>query len=188
MNDEMNGQLFQSQPVKSDEIYANIMQDERIKNTLSQTSPDNLLSDIEFRIRGYKKNIFSGQWEKTTDTKINDKLINRFISFLGSILNDNTRFANLAGSEINSIMKLCIEYIADDFDTHAEEYGLTSNYTERTRISYIMLNTIFIVLKRAENGMESRRVWGTLTLNEVNNPFQNNQKKSIFDKIKSWVV
>lgn len=180
-----DNQYYSNEPVKSDEIYANVMQEERVKNIIGQTSPDNQLVEIEWRIRGYRKDNMSGQWiaigKKAAEP--NDLLVARYISFLSSILSDNTRFTNLSGMEINRIMKLCIEYISDDLDAHAEEYGLEKNYTERTRIGLIILNTTFFVLKRAENGMESKRIWGSLQLNENNMP---QQKKSLGDMLKFW--
>lgn len=186
MQEGTEGQYYQNEPIKSDEIYANVMQEERVKNTIAQTSPDNQLVEIEWRIRGYRKDGSTGQWTRIGkgNSEPNDLLVSRYISFLSSILSDNTRFTNLSGMEINRVMKLCIEYIADDLDAHAEEYGLEKNYTERTRIGLIILNNTFFVLKRAENGMEGRRVWGSLNLTEQNAPMQ--QKRSLMDALKFW--
>ena len=178
-------EVYESQPVKSDEIYANMMQEERVKNVLAQTSPDNHLTDIEWRIRGYRKNVYTGEWTKIDGVlEPSPVLVGRYMSYLGSILNDNTRFTNLSSGQINSLMRLCIEWIVDDLDTHAEEYGLDNNYTERSRVAYIMLHATFMVLKRSENGMESRRVWSSLSLNETSNPFP--QKKSFLDNLAFW--
>lgn len=183
----MQQPIYESQPVSPNEIYANEMQSERIRNILSQTSPDNQLSDIEYRIKGYRKNNFTGEWEEIdgSNKKIHPMLVSRFISFLSSILNDNTRFTNLSSMQINRIMALCIDYLSDDLDTHSVDYGLEDDYTERTRIGLIILNSTFFVLKRAENGMESRRIWNTMTLNENNN-FMPQQKKSFLDNLKFW--
>jgi len=176
--------VYSNEPIRSDEVYANVMQEERVKNIISQTSPDNQLIEIEWRIKGYRKDSNS-QWVKigAKDSEPNDLLVGRYISFLSSILSDNTRFTNLSGMEINRVMKLVIEYISDDLDAHAEEYGLEKNYTERTRIGLILLNTTFFVLKRAENGMESKRIWGSLNLTESNMP---QQKKGLGDLLKFW--
>lgn len=190
MNQNPQGDFYnsyESQPVRSDEVYANILQEERVKNILAQTSPDNQLVDIEWRIKGYRKNAETGGWEKINkDVPEPDPLlVSRYISFLGSLLNDNTRFTNLASHEINRVMKLCIEYLTDDLDTHAEDYKLGEDYTERTRIGYILLNSTFFVLKRAQNGMESQRIWKSLNMTESINPFPQ-PKKGIFDKLKFW--
>lgn len=170
-------------PVGSDEVYANYIQEERIRNVISQTSPDNQLAEIEWRLKGYKKNPITHGWEKI-DESMEDtppQLISRYISFLSSFLNDNIRFSNLSGSEINSIMARVIEWITDDLDAHAEEYKLQDDYTERSRIGYILINETFAVLKRSQNGMESKRVWNSLSLSEasMNTPKQSGIKEAL---------
>lgn len=183
--DYQQGQVaYESEPVRSDEVYATMMQEERVKNILSQTSPDNQLTDIEWRIKGYKKNPFSQMWEKIDpkSPETHPLLVGRYIAFLSSLLSDNTRFTNLSGNEINKLMKIVIEWLVDDIDTNAEEYGLKGNYTERTRIGYIILNNTFLVLKRSENGMESRRVWGSINMTESMN--MQPQKKGMLDALR----
>lgn len=184
MNDQSQT-IYESQPIKSDEVYANVMQEERVQNIIGQTSPDRQLIDIEWRIRGYRKNNLTNQWEKIMDApEPHPLLVGRYMSFLGSLLNDNTRFTNLSTTEINNLMRICIEYLSDDMETNAKEYNLFHNYTERTRIGLIVLNTTFIVLKRSQNGMESGRIWKSLNMNENNNPLQN--KGGFLDNFKFW--
>lgn len=175
---------YESEPIKSDEVYANMMQEERVKNILGQTSPDNQLTDIEWRIKGYKKNPYTSSWERIDPNapEPHPLLVGRYIAFLSSILNDNTRFTNLSGNEINKLMKIIIEWLTDDIDTNAEVYGLKGDYTERTRIGYIILNNTFLVLKRSENGMESRRVWGAINMTESMNTMP--QKKGMMDALR----
>lgn len=174
-----------SEPIKSDEIYAQVMQEERVKNIIAQTSPDNQLTDIEWRIKGYKKNPFSQQWEKI-DPRIPEThplLVGRYVTYLSSILNDNTRFTNLSSGEINKLMNLIIEWLVDDMESHAEEYGLAGNYTELTRIGHLILNNTFLVMKRSENGMESRRVWNAINMSETMGMPQQ-QKRGVMDALK----
>lgn len=164
----MTGMDEATEPVSSDEVYADEMQQQRVANILGQTSPDNQLAEIEWRIKGYRKNQVTGKWEKIAEgvEEVSSLLVSRYVSFLSSILNNNTRFANLKEGEINEIMKTVIEWLVDDLDSNAEEYNLKGKYTERTRIGYILLNQTYIVLKRTLNGMESRRIWRSLNIGE----------------------
>lgn len=185
-NQQQYDEQYTSEPVKSDEIYANVLQEERVRNIIAQTSPDNQLVDVEWRIKGYKKNPFTQQWEKI-DSRASEPpplLVGRYITYLSSILNDNTRFTNLSSTEINKIMKLVIEWLVDDLDTHAEEYGMGNKYTERTRIGQIILNNTFLVLKRSENGMESRRIWNAINMQETFS-MQPPQKRGFADALKA---
>ena len=61
MQPSMNSpeQQYQSVPISSDELYANAIQEDKIKNIVSQLDPENQLKEIEMRIRGYKKNVYS---------------------------------------------------------------------------------------------------------------------------------
>lgn len=184
INEQQTQDAYYNEPVKSDEVYAQIMQEERVKNLIAQTSPDNQLTEIEWRIKGYRRDSFTGQWTKS-DNMIEPSplLVSRYIGFLSSILNDNTRFTNLSEGEINAIMKLCIEWMTDDLDANAESYDLGQDFTERSRIGLMILNQTFFVLKRSQNGGEARRIWSNVSMNETNSP---QASKSLLDKFKFW--
>ena len=167
-------------------LYAEQMREEKITNILSQISPDNLLTEIEHRIRGEKKNEFTKEWEAISkdSPKVSEEMISNFMSFLGSILNQNTTMSNFSPQEINNLMQMILKYVAVDLDVNCEKYGIEGNYTEMTRIGMIIQNTVFTVLKRAQNGMEARRVFGAWRVTENLN--QPNQKKGIMDAISFW--
>lgn len=145
-------------------IYADNMREEKIVNILSQISPDNLLTEIEHRIRGEKKNAFTDQWEPISKDAepISELMVSNFMSFLGSLLNQNTTMSNFSPGEINNIMGLVIQYVADDLDVNCKKYGIEGNYTEMDRIGLIVLNTVFAVLKRSQNGMEASKIFKAL--------------------------
>lgn len=181
-------QSYQQQvPVSSDEMYANMMQEERVKNVISQVSPDNQLYEIEMRIKGYRKNMYTGAWEKISEDapEPSPLLVQRFVAYLSSLLNQNTALSNFSEFQVNKIMKLVIEYIVDDLNSNAEEYGLESNYTERTRIGHIILNSVFSVLNRALNGQEASRMWKALSLTE-NSAMTPQKKNTIMESLKFW--
>jgi len=122
MGNEVSEQDFyrqqQNQKLDADPqaIYAETVREEKVTNILSQINPDNLLVDIEHRIKGEKKNVYTGQWEQITGDQepISDKLVSRFISYLGCILNQNTSMSNFSSIEINNMMELTIDWIKND--------------------------------------------------------------------------
>ena len=177
---------YQSVPVSPNELYANVMQEERVKNIISQLDPDVQLQEIEMRIRGFKRNVLSREWEKI-DESIEEPpklLIARFVSYLGAIMNQNTTQGNLAEQQVNKIMKIVIEYVVDELDCNEALYNLKDNYTEKTRIGDIIINSTFFVLTRALNGQEARRMWGSLNLSE--NYSMAPQKSKFMDSLKFW--
>lgn len=179
--------IQQDMPVSPNDIYAGYLQEEKVANLIAQTSPDNQLVEIEWRIKGYRKDPFTKEWKKISDTYIepNEILIGRYIAYLSSILNENTRFTNLSAPEINLLMKQIIEWLTDDLTVNAELYGLGDDYTERSRIGQIILNQTFLVLKRSMDGMESRRIFKALSLAE-NLGGQIPRKSSWTDALKFW--
>lgn len=169
----------QQVPISSDEIYANVMQEDRIKNIIAQISPENQIEEIEMRIRGYRKDPVSGMWVKIENAiDPPPQLVGKFVSYLSAIMNQATTLGNISTIQVNKIMKMVIEWIVDDIEANAEEYELEDNYTERTRIAHIVLNNVFFTLTRAINGTESRRMWSSLSLAESTNPYGAQQQKS----------
>lgn len=156
-------------PVKSDEIYATYLQENRVQNIIAQISPDQQLFEIEQRIKGLRKEVDTGVWKPIGEKeyKVSQKLISNYISYLASLMSQNTSLSNLSAPQINGLMKQIIEFLVDDLDSHAEDYEITS-YTERTRIADIILNATFMVLNRALDGREAKRMWNTLTITDSN--------------------
>jgi len=181
MEDYYSEQQIQQVPIQPNELYAQEMNENKMKNIIAQISPVNQVEEIEMRLKGYKKNIFSSEWEKITknfNTTIPEDLISRYTSWLSSFMNINTIMGNLSEHQITRIMSNCVEWVIDDVESHAEAYGIETDYTERTRICDILLNSTFFVLNRSLNGIESRRFWSSLTLSESVNMNPNQQNKS----------
>ena len=194
---DMQEKLIQQQQEQDpNSLYADYMREEKVTNIIQQLNPDNLVEDIEHRIRGEKKNRYSKEWEKINpdSTKvISNLMIENYMSFLSSLLNQNTSLSNFSSGEINNLMNMIVEYIRDDLSDNAENYGFIGkddygnhviDFNEMTRIGMIICGTTFSVLKRAQNGMEARRVFGALKVNESLN--QNPQKKSLAEALKFW--
>lgn len=165
-------------------VYADTIREDKATTILEQINPDNLLTDIEHRLRGEKKNPFTGEWEliaKYKEYRISEELISDFTSFLGATLNQNTAMSNYTEQEVNNIMEMIIEWVASNLCVRAKDYGIEGNYPEYTRIAHIICITCFSVFKRALNGQESRRVFGIMKISENLN---GGQKKSFLDKLK----
>jgi len=163
---------------------ANQIREEKATNILQQINPDNLLTDIEHRIRGEKKDLNGMTWSVISkDGKVvSEKLIANFISFLGCILNQNTSMSNFKEGEINNMMGMITDWVQDDLVVNAKEYGIEGQYTEYNRIAHIVCSTCFTVFKRAQNGRESARIFKMMKMNENINP----ETKSKLKDLKFW--
>lgn len=120
---EMLEQQLESHPQT---VYADSMKEEKVTNIISQINPEVLLSEIEHRIRGEKKNYFTKLWEPIeAGHLVNEELVQNYISFLNAYLTQNNSLSNYSADEINNIMVIVIDYIKDDLSDNAEKYGLT---------------------------------------------------------------
>ena len=122
-------------------IYADTLREEKTANLLDQLNPDNLLTDIEHRIRGEKKDPFTQKWipiSKKYTRAINEELVSNFVSFLGSILNQNTSMSNFSVNEINNMMQMIITYVKNDLTVNDEKSEIVGNWTEMARIGKII--------------------------------------------------
>jgi len=169
-------------------LMADVMREDRVNNIIQQINPDNLMTEIEHRIRGEKKNTFTGEWEKIIKKdnaiEISDEMVSNFMSYLGSILNQNTSLSFYTPLEINKIMSVVIDYISDDLDTNCEIYGIKGNFSEMNRIGNIICFSVYSVLKRAQNGRESNRVFSSLRVTaDVGQP---QQRGGALDFLKFW--
>ena len=164
-------------------LYADSMREEKVNNLLQQINPDNILVEIEHRIRGEKKTIDGWKPISDTQTPISDLLVSDFISFLGSILNQNTSMSNYTQHEINNIMELISDWVRGHFVVNAEAYGIEGNYSEYDRIGYIIMNNCWSVFKRALGGRESQRIFKIMRVTENNQP---NKRGGVMDHLNFW--
>lgn len=166
-------------------LYADAMRDEKVKNVIAQIDPSNLLDEIEHRLRGEKFNKLTEEWVPISlnAKKLNEELISKLVSFLGSILNQNTTLSNYSINEVNNRMEMVIEYLRDDLSDNDEKYGIDGDYTEMTRIGMIILETISSVFRRALNGMESKRIFNALRVTES---LTSATKPGLKDAFKFW--
>lgn len=186
----------QRQEQDPNSLYADYMREEKINNIIQQLNPDNLIEDIEHRIRGEKKNSYTKEWEPINPNsrkRISELLVENYISFLSSILNQNTSMSNFSSGEINNLMFMIVEHIRDDLSDNAEDYGFVKvdnygneiiDFNEMTRIGMIICGSTFSVLKRALNGMEAKRIFAGLKVSENLN--QSEKKKGVLDILKFW--
>lgn len=107
-------------------IYADSMREDKLKNIIAQLNPELLLTEIEHRIRGEKRNPYTDDWEPIgKESKISELLVQNYIAFLNVYLTQNNSLSNFSANEINNIMAVVIEYIRDDLSDNSYTYGLT---------------------------------------------------------------
>jgi hypothetical protein len=172
-------------PISPQEIAARQFHEEKLTSLMAEISPSKALKEIHLSLKGYVKDPVSNSWVKLDPNfkEPHPLLISRYLSFLSSILGENTSLSNYSTMEINRMMKMIIEFITDDLKTNAQRYGIGEDYTERSRIGMIILNPVFAVFKRAQNGMESKRVFNIMQIRETTGE---QKPKSVSDFLQFW--
>ena len=167
----------QSKPAQ---VYNKLMQEERVSNFISQTSPTNSLNAINYMLKGYAYNVENKEWAKVTDG-IPEKIRLDFLQFITPDLSEDVRMTCLSPQQINGIMESVIEWIIDYLDIVAEENNLQEE--QMTKIALIIIKAIYYTLLRAQNGIERSKMFGSLSMGETLNP---PQQKSGLSALKFW--
>ena len=93
-------------------VYNRLMQEEKVNNFISQTSPTQSLTAINYMLRGYAYNEENKEWGKVADG-VPDKVRLDFLQFITPDLSEDVRMTNLSSQQINGIMESTIEWVYD---------------------------------------------------------------------------
>lgn len=183
-------QSYPGMPISAtDYASADMLQTQKVQNIISQLNPDNVLEDIEFRLRKMRKDNQQGTWKPINpkDKPVSDDLVSNTISMLSSVLNINTTHSNFNEQEINGIMELIIDNMLQDLSTNANAYGIKNDYTERNRILFIVCGTCSAALRRALKGNESQKFWRSATISgAIDTQEPQRQQPSLKEMLKIW--
>jgi len=152
---------------KKPEVYNRLMQEERVNNFISQTSPTQSLNSINYILRGYIYDAGERDWKQISDG-VPDEIRLDFLQFITPYLSEDVRMTNLSQQQINGIMECVIEWVLDYLDIVADKHELKEE--QMTKIAWIMIGAVFITLLRAQNGMENLRIFKSLSMGETLNP------------------
>ena len=171
----MNGETPPQQPPASQppskNMYDTLIQEERMKNFMGQTSPTLSMKNIDYVLRGYMYNEEEKKYVKVSDGIPNDIRLD-FLQMLTPHLSEDVRMTNLSSDQINKMMAFIIEWVTDYLDNVADKHNLDE--TQLTKIGLICLSAVYYTILRSQNGMESRRVFGSLSMGEHLAPQQQN--------------
>lgn len=157
-------------------IHAELQQ-ERVKNFLSQTSPTDTLERLNYILKGFVYDESAKDWIKVSDG-IPEKIRLDFLQFITTDLSEDVRMTNLGTKQINGVMESSIEWVVDYLDDVADDEDFSE--TQMTKIGWMMIKAIFYALLRGENGIERARLYNSLNLSgtpDMPVNFNNNNKR-----------
>jgi len=170
-------------PAQSNQ-YDRVIQEEKVANFISQTSPSKTLTKIDYILKGYFFDEGEKKWIKVSQA-IPDKIRLDFLQTMTPHLSEDVRMGRLDINQVNKIMIFIIEWTVDYLDIVADEFNLTEE--QMTKIAILMWSAVFHTLSRAVNGVERDRMYNSLKLGDDFSQYTKQEpKKSILDALMPW--
>jgi len=180
--------LQQAQPPPQSPQYDKIIQEQKVSNFLSQTSPSGTLIKIDWILKGFVFDEVEKKWVKMTNG-IPDGIRMDFLQQLSTQLTEDVRMTRLSEKQINGIMEALIEWGIDYMDITADrpEYKLILTEEQMSKILYMFWSAVFYTLCRAQNGVERDRMYNSLKMGENFGDYAKvEEKKSLLQSILPW--
>lgn len=151
---------------------------------IEQLNPSHMLNEMEMILRGEFKDEKTGKLIKKVRPLMNDKGIQKMITYCRGIINTNTVISFLDNNEIRKIMNELSDDLVDDLSLNWKEYGITSK-PDLDYINNIVLVMMFLSLKRCLQGGE-RNFLGKTTSEILNSKsgFGSQKNEGILSKFK----
>lgn len=142
-------------------IENSIIQEQRVSNFISQTSPVSSLERINYILQGYTYSSAEGEWIKIKGVEgIPEEMRKDIIQFLSPDLSEDTRMTNLEVDQINGLMQTVIGFMKHYLYNAPKDMEIK----ELNKIFWIVVKAVFITITRAKAGIESKRLYNSLKL------------------------
>ena len=165
MNEEYYPQDSFAQPSMAEPSEAqkainnSVIQEERVSNFISQTSPVSSLENINYMLQGFSYNRSQKEWTQISKG-ILEQMRNDIIQFITPDLSEDTRMTNLNVDQINGIMETVIAFMTHYLYNAPEDMEIK----DLNKIFWIVIKAVFITVTRSREGVERNRLYGSLTL------------------------
>ena len=172
-----------------------------VDNILAQIDPSQIIDNLDHALKGEIYNKEKGAWELNPSGKamVNDACRGSVISYLTGLLTNNTTMSILQPNDLSNIMESVIETITKRFVVNLEEFGFvppgpgyeegrycnqgTPDTARMTQVSNLVYTVVFLTLSRAIAGMESKKVFGSLSMTDNLNYGQQPQQGNWLGKM-----
>ena len=169
-----------------------------INNIVGQINPQTIIDNLDHALKGEQFSKEQAAWVMNASGKalVNDSCRGAIISYITGLLTNNSTMAIITKDQLSGIMESVIETIERMFVVNLEEFGFVPNgkgYNKRefenkgvpdtarmTMVSNMIYVVVFLVLTRALDGMESRKIFGSLSMADTMNYGMQQQQSSSF--------
>ena len=165
-------------------IQPSFTPESNISNIVGQIDPAMIVDNLNHSLKGefYDKENLIWRMNPSNVLLVNDACRGSIISYLTGLLTNDTTMAILQAKELSGIMESVIESIVKMFKVNLEEFGFvpkgvgfdkgiyenkgTPDTARMTMVSNMIYSVCFCVLSRALGGMESKKIFGSLSMTD----------------------
>ena len=171
----------------------------QVDNIVEQINPQQIIDNFDHALRGEYYNKEKGMWElnASKEAMVNDSCRGALISFLTGILNNASTMGIIDKNQLGSLMEAVIESINRMFVVNLEKYGFvpiistndefenkgTPDSAKMTMVANMVYSIAFLVYTRSLNGMESRKIFSSLSMTDALNNQQQQQHQGWTSRI-----
>jgi len=164
-----------------------------ISNIVGQIDPSTIIDNLNHSLKGEYYNKEKGVWEMNPSGEplVNDACRGFVVSYVTGIMNNNSTMAIISEKQLGFLMESVIEDLGKEFVCNLEKFGFvprgrgyetgyyenkgTPDSSRMSSVCNMIIRAVFSCYTRSINGMESRKIFGSLHMNDALN-FQQPQE------------
>ena len=167
-----------------------------VSNIVGQIDPATIVDNLNHSLRGEFYDKEQGKWKMNPTGKplVNDACRGFIISYVTGILNNNSVMATISQQQLGFLMETIIEELGKEFVCNLEKFGFvppgpgyengvymnqgTPDSARMSSVTGIVFRAVFSCYTRSLNGMESRKLFSSLNMNDSLNFAQQQEQGS----------
>lgn len=155
-----------------------------ISNIVGQIDPSQIVDNLNHSLKGEFYDKERGMWmmNPANTPLVNDECRGFIISYVTGILNNNSTMAIITPVQLGFLMESVIEDIGKEFVCNLEKFGFvppgpsyknkcyenkgTPDSARMSSISNMVIRAVFTCYTRSINGMESKKIFSSLSMTD----------------------
>lgn len=188
INPQMPQNVYQQEvpiDINSPAMMPSFAPEMNIRNVVDQINPQQIIDNLDHALKGEFYNKETGTWEMNSSGKslVNDSCRGAIISYVTGLLTNNTTMSIINENQLSHIMDSVIQTITRTFVVNLEEFGFvppgpkystgvfenkgTPDSARMGQVANMVYSIVFLVLTRALKGMESRKIFSSLSMSDA---------------------
>ena len=167
-----------------------------IANIVDQIDPQQIIDNFNHALKGEYFNKENGKWQSAGDGTplVNDACRSWIISYLTALMNKASTLATINEKQFSGLMQGIIRNVTREFVCNLERFGFVPagpgfakkeyhnigipDSSRMDSIAEAIYQRAFVIYSRSVNGMESRKIFHSLSMNDSMGFNQQQQKQN----------